>query len=82
VCAVVNVAHTAIGFPSGPLADRIGMKKKIQKSEDERNILPRNEKFSELTEGKRHCPKCNSVNLLIVRKKGIPPSQSQKKLTI
>ncbi len=40
--------------------------KKIQKPEDERKILPRNEKSSELTEGKRHCQKCNSVNLLIV----------------
>jgi len=27
VCAVVNVAHTAIGFPSGTLADRIEKEK-------------------------------------------------------
>ena len=43
-----------------------GMKKKIQKPEDKRNIIPRNEKSSELAEGKCHYPKCNSVNLLTI----------------
>lgn len=42
------------------------MKKKIQKPEDKRNILPRNEQSSELAEGKRHYLKCNSANLLTI----------------
>ena len=42
------------------------MKKKIPKPEDERNILSRNEKSSELTEGRHRCPKCKSMNLLTV----------------
>lgn len=43
-----------------------GMKKKIQKSEDKRNIISRNEKSSELAEGKRHYLKYNSMNLLTI----------------
>ncbi len=48
------------------LEKELGMKKKIQKPEDKRNILSRNEKSSELAEGKIHCPKCNSMNLLTI----------------
>lgn len=48
------------------LEKEFGMKKKIQKSEDKRNILPRNEKSSEFVEERRHCSKCNSMNLLTI----------------
>ena len=48
------------------LEKELEMKKKIQKPEDKRNILPRNKKSSELVEERRHCPKCNSMNLLTI----------------